>query len=64
MEETIISIKDYAKSRNRTVQGVYQQISRKNNAELLKEHIITKEVGNRKVKFEYNVYKIILFTTT
>ena len=57
MEETIISIKDYAKSRNRTVQGVYQQISRKNNAELLKEHIITKEVGNRKVKFldEYAV---------
>lgn len=46
-----ISVKEYAKSRGKTVQAVYQQLKSKENADLLTGHIATHRVGNKMVKF-------------
>ena len=46
-----ISVKEYAKSRGKTVQAVYQQMKRKENAEALKGHIQLRWVGNKNVKY-------------
>lgn len=47
----LISIKEYARQRGKSVQAVYQQMSRKTNAEVLKGHIVTKVYMNKKTKF-------------
>lgn len=46
-----ISIKDYAAQRNKTIQAVYQQMKRKENAAALEGHVLTHRVGNKDVKF-------------
>lgn len=46
----MITIKDYADSRNKSVQAVHQQLKRKNNAAALKGHIHVCKINNRKVK--------------
>ena len=46
-----ISVKEYAKSRGKTVQAVYQQLKSKENADLITGHITSHRVGNKKVKF-------------
>lgn len=45
------SIKDYAEQRGKTVQAVYQQMKRQENARALNGHIFTHKVGNKDVKF-------------
>lgn len=46
-----ISVKDYAAQRGKTVQAVYQQMKRKENAAQLEGHIQTHRVGNKNVKY-------------
>lgn len=46
-----VSVKDYATQRNKTVQAVYQQMKRGENAVALEGHIIVRRVGNKDVKF-------------
>lgn len=46
-----ISVKEYAKSRGKTVQAVYQQLKSKENADLITGHITSHRVGNKMVKF-------------
>lgn len=46
-----ISIKDYAEDRGKTIQAVYQQMKRKENATALEGHVFTRRVGNKDVKF-------------
>lgn len=46
-----VSVKDYAEQRGKTVQAVYQQMKRKENAAALKGHIVTHRVGNKNVKY-------------
>ena len=46
-----ISVKEYAAQRGKTVQAVYQQMKRPENASRLKDHIIMRWVGNKHVKF-------------
>lgn len=45
------SIKDYAEQRGKTVQAVYQQMKRKENAAALEGHVLTHRVGNKDVKY-------------
>ena len=47
----LISIKEYAERRGKSVQAVYQQINRKTNVAMLKGHIITKVYMNKNTKF-------------
>ena len=46
-----VSVKEYAENRGKTVQAVYQQMKRKENAEALKGHVKLKWVGNKNVKY-------------
>lgn len=46
-----VSVKEYAEQRGKTVQAVYQQMKRKENAEALDGHILLRQVGNKKVKY-------------
>lgn len=46
-----ISIKEYAAQRNKTVQAVYQQMKRPENAKALQGHVVLRWVGNKRVKF-------------
>ena len=46
-----MSIKDYAAKRGKTVQAVYQQMKRKENAAALAGHVFTKRIGNKDVKY-------------
>lgn len=46
-----ISIKDFAEQRGKTVQAVYQQMKRKENAAALEGHVFTHRVGNKDVKY-------------
>lgn len=46
-----ISVKEYAENRGKTVQAVYQQMKRKENAEALKGHVKLKWIGNKNVKY-------------
>lgn len=46
-----ISVKDYAAQRGKTVQAVYQQMKRKENAAQLEGHVQTQRVGNKNVKY-------------
>ena len=55
-----VSIKEYAEQRSKTVQAVYQQIKRKENAAALKGHIFTRRVGNKDVKYLDDVAVSIL----
>lgn len=45
-----ISIKNYAASKNKTVQAVYQQMKRPENAKALEGHVFTRRIGNKDVK--------------
>lgn len=47
----MITIKQYAESRNKSVQAVYQQIKRKENSVRLDGHIHISRVGNKDTKF-------------
>lgn len=47
----LITIKQYAESRNKSVQAVYQQIKRKENAARLDGHIHISKIGNKDTKF-------------
>lgn len=46
-----VSIKDFAEQRGKTVQAVYQQMKRKENAAALEGHVFTQRVGNKDVKY-------------
>lgn len=46
----MITIKDYAARRNKSVQAVHQQLKRKNNAAALEGHIHVCKINNRNVK--------------
>ena len=46
-----VSVKEYAESRGKTVQAVYQQIKRKKNAVALEGHIFFFDVGNKNVMY-------------
>lgn len=46
-----LSVKDYAAQRGKTVQAVYQQMKRKENAAELEGHVTSRYVGNKRVKF-------------
>lgn len=46
-----ISVKDFAEQRGKTVQAVYQQMKRKENAVALEGHVFTHRVGNKDVKY-------------
>lgn len=46
-----VSVKDYAEQRGKTVQAVYQQMKRKENAVALTGHVTTHKIGNKHVKF-------------
>jgi len=46
----VLTIKDYAKQRNKSVQAVYKQIKAKENAPLLDGHILIKKIGNKNTK--------------
>ena len=46
-----VSVKEYAVQRGKTVQAVYQQMKRKDNAAALEGHVILRQVGNKKVKY-------------
>lgn len=46
-----MSVRDYAKERGKTVQAVYQQMKRKENAVALNGHIKTRRIGNKDVKY-------------
>lgn len=46
-----ITIKDYAEQRGKTVQAVYQQMKRQENAQALNGHVFTQRVGNKDVKY-------------
>jgi len=46
----VLTIKDYAKQRNKSVQAVYKQIKAKENALLLDGHILIKKIGNKNTK--------------
>lgn len=46
-----LSVKDYAEQRGKTVQAVYQQMKRKENAVALAGHVTTHKIGNKHVKF-------------
>lgn len=46
-----LSIKEYATQKGKTVQAVYQQMKRKENAAALEGHIFTKQIGNKEVKY-------------
>lgn len=46
-----VSVKEYAEKRGKTVQAVYQQMKRKENAEALKGHVQLRWVGNKNVKY-------------
>lgn len=45
-----MTIKEYADSRNKTVQAVYNQINGKEKKDLLKGHIVARKVGNKNIK--------------
>lgn len=51
MGDNLISIKEYAESRGKTVQAVYNQIHGKEKADLLEGHIITQKAGHKNIKF-------------
>lgn len=51
MGDNLISIKEYAESRGKSVQAVYNQIHGKEKADLLEGHIITQKVGHKNIKF-------------
>ncbi len=55
-----VSVKEYAAQRGKTVQAVYQQMKRKENAEALEGHVILRYVGNKQVKFLDEVAVTIL----
>lgn len=46
-----LSVKNYAEQRGKTVQAVYQQMKRKENAKALEGHIKIYRVGNKDVKY-------------
>lgn len=46
-----VSVKEYAVQRGKTVQAVYQQMKRKDNAAALEGHVTLRLVGNKKVKY-------------
>lgn len=46
-----ISVKEYAAQRGKTVQAVYQQMKRKENAAALEGHVTLRTVGNKHVKY-------------
>ena len=51
MKNTLMTIKEYAESRGKSVQAVYTQIHGKEKADLLEGHIITQKAGNKNIKF-------------
>lgn len=51
MDLELISVKEYAENRGKSVQAVYQQLKRKDNAQRLEGHIVVKRVGNKDTKF-------------
>lgn len=59
-----ISVKDYAQSRGKTVQAVYQQMKSKHNSVALSGHIISRLVGNKHVKFLDDVAVAVLDKAT
>lgn len=46
-----MSVKDYAAQRGKTVQAVYQQMKRQENAAALEGHVVLRRIGNKNVKF-------------
>lgn len=46
-----VSVKEYAAQRGKTIQAVYQQMKRKENAAALKGHVLLQRVGNKNVKY-------------
>ena len=51
MELELITVKEYAENRGKSVQSVYQQMKRKDNSQKLEGHIVKKRVGNKETKF-------------
>ena len=47
----MITIKEYAEMRGKSVQAVYQQLKRKENAARLEGHIHISKIGNKDAKF-------------
>jgi hypothetical protein len=50
MEKNFLTIKEYAEKNNKSVQAVYGQIKRKENAKELKGHVLIRKVNNKKIK--------------
>lgn len=46
-----LSIKEYAQLKGKTVQAVYQQMKRKENAAALEGHVFFRRIGNKDVKY-------------
>lgn len=59
-----LSIKEYAQLRGKTVQAVYQQMKRKENAAALEGHVFMQRVGNKDVKYLDEVAVEILDTSS
>lgn len=50
MADGMMTIKEYAESRGKSVQAVYKQIKSKENAKELEGHIVVQKVGNKNTK--------------
>lgn len=50
-ETTMLTVKDYAQLRNKSIQSVYKQMKAKTNAEKLEGHIHELTLGNKQAKF-------------
>lgn len=51
MDLELITVKEYAENKGKSVQSVYQQMKRKDNSKKLEGHIVVKRVGNKETKF-------------
>lgn len=51
MDVELITVKEYAENKGKSVQSVYQQMKRKDNSKKLEGHIVVKRVGNKETKF-------------
>lgn len=48
--KTMITVKEYAERKGKSVQAVYKQMRAKENAALLENHIFLQKVGNKTAK--------------